>query len=257
MFRKLIATDNDTATTILRLVLGVIFFAHGAQKMLGWFGGYGFTGTMGFFTGMLHIPAVFAFLAIAAEFFGGLGLIFGLLTRVASFGVFCNMIVAVAMVHGQFGFWMNWAGAQKGEGYECYRVLSLLAERSIANTGLCLTDFAALEALLHKGPLTISEIQDKVRLASGSMTAAVDRLEKLGLVVRKSSPNDRRARIVELTAKGERLAASSFERHAKDLEALMSALSEKEMEQLHGSLKKLGLFAAEKLEEQQAKPKSR
>ena len=93
MFRKLIATDNDTATTILRLVLGVIFFAHGAQKMLGWFGGYGFTGTMGFFTGMLHIPAVFAFLAIAAEFFGGLGLIFGLLTRVASFGVFCNMIV--------------------------------------------------------------------------------------------------------------------------------------------------------------------
>ncbi len=138
-----------------------------------------------------------------------------------------------------------------------YRVLSLLAERSIANTGLCLTDFAALEALLHKGPLTISEIQDKVRLASGSMTAAVDRLEKLGLVVRKSSPNDRRARIVELTAKGERLAASSFERHAKDLEALMSALSEKETEQLHGSLKKLGLFAAEKLEEQQAKPKRR
>jgi len=84
MIRKLIATDNDTATTILRLALGVIFFAHGAQKMLGWFGGYGFTGTMGFFTGVMHIPAVFAFLAIAAEFFGGLGLIFGLLTRVAS-----------------------------------------------------------------------------------------------------------------------------------------------------------------------------
>ena len=126
MFRKLIATDNDTATTILRLVLGVIFFAHGAQKMLGWFGGYGFTGTMGFFTGTLHIPATFAFLAIAAEFFGGLGLIFGLLTRVASFGVFCNMIVAVAMVHGQFGFWMNWTGAQKGEGYE-YHLLLLAA----------------------------------------------------------------------------------------------------------------------------------
>ena len=126
MFRKLIATDNDTATTILRLALGVIFFAHGAQKMLGWFGGYGFTGTMGFFTGVLHIPAAFAFLAIAAEFFGGLGLIFGLLTRVASFGVFCNMIVAVAMVHGQFGFWMNWTGAQKGEGYE-YHLLLLAA----------------------------------------------------------------------------------------------------------------------------------
>ena len=99
MIRKLTATDNDCAITVLRLVLGIVFFAHGAQKMLGWFGGYGFTGTMGFFTGMMHIPAVFAFLAIAAEFFGGLGLIFGLFTRVAAFGIFCNMLVAVAMVH--------------------------------------------------------------------------------------------------------------------------------------------------------------
>jgi putative oxidoreductase len=126
MIRKLIATDNDAATTVLRLVLGIVFFAHGAQKMLGWFGGYGFTGTMGFFTGMMHIPAVFAFLAIAAEFFGGLGLIFGLLTRVAAFGIACNMIVAVAMVHHQFGFFMNWTGAQKGEGYE-YHLLLLAA----------------------------------------------------------------------------------------------------------------------------------
>jgi len=126
MIGKLIATDNDTATTILRLALGVIFFAHGAQKMLGWFGGYGFTGTMGFFTGVMHIPAVFAFLAIAAEFFGGLGLIFGLLTRVASFVILCDMIVAVALVHHQFGFFMNWTGAQKGEGYE-YHLLLLAA----------------------------------------------------------------------------------------------------------------------------------
>jgi MarR family 2-MHQ and catechol resistance regulon transcriptional repressor len=131
-----------------------------------------------------------------------------------------------------------------------YHALSLLAEQSIANTGLCLTDFAALEALLHKGPLTISQIQEKVRLASGSMTAAVDRLEKLGLIVRKASPTDRRARVVELTPQGKRLAASCFEQHAKDLEALMSGLSEKEMEQLYGSVKKLGRLAAEKLEEQ-------
>src|SRR6266404_5041894 len=137
-----------------------------------------------------------------------------------------------------------------------YRALSLLAERSIANTGLCLTDFAALEALLHKGPLTISGIQDKVRLASGSMTAAVDRLEKLRLVVRKSSPSDRRARVVELTTKGMRLATSSFERHAKDLEALMSALSDQEKKQIYGSLKRLGLLAAKKLDEQEAKVKS-
>src|ERR1700737_3421401 len=119
-----------------------------------------------------------------------------------------------------------------------YRVLRLLAEQSIANAGLCLTDFAALEALLHKGPLTISQIQEKVLLASGSMTAAVDRLENLGLVVRKASPSDRRARVVELTPQGKRLAASCFEKHAKDLEALMSALSQEEKEQLYESLKK-------------------
>src|ERR1700732_1168597 len=130
------------------------------------------------------------------------------------------------------------------------------AERIITNTGVCLPDFAALEALLHKGPLTISEIQDKVMLASGSMTAAVDRLEKLGLVVRKASPRDRRARVLELTAAGKRLAASCFEKHAKDLEALMSALSEKEREQAYRSLKKLGLLAAKKLEVQETRFRS-
>src|SRR6059058_2380519 len=124
MLRKLISTDNSTAITILRLVLGIVFFAHGAQKMFGWFGGYGFTGTMGFFTGAMHIPAVFAFLAIAAEFFGGLGLIFGFLTRIAAFGITVNMLVAIAMVHAQFGFFMNWAGTQKGEGFE-FHLLAL------------------------------------------------------------------------------------------------------------------------------------
>ena len=124
MVRKLISTENSVAITILRLVLGIVFFAHGAQKMLGWFGGYGFTGTMGFFTGAMHIPAVFAFLAIAAEFFGGLGLIFGFLTRIAAFGITVNMLMAIAMVHHQFGFFMNWAGTQKGEGIE-YHLLTL------------------------------------------------------------------------------------------------------------------------------------
>src|SRR6266446_6494006 len=128
-----------------------------------------------------------------------------------------------------------------------YRALRLFAEQSIAKAGLGLTDFAVLEALLHKGPLTISEIQDKVLLASGSMTAAVDRLERLGLVVRKTSPRDRRARVLELTAEGKRLAASCYEKHARDLEALMSTLSQKEKEQAYRSLKKLGLLAANKL----------
>src|SRR3989442_14410911 len=104
VLNKLFRTDNDIATAIVRLVLGVVFFAHGAQKMLGWFGGYGFTGTMGFFTGVMHIPALFAFLAIAAGFFGGLCLIFGFLTRIAAFGIFSNMMLAVAMCHHNFGF---------------------------------------------------------------------------------------------------------------------------------------------------------
>jgi putative oxidoreductase len=79
---------------------------------------------MGFFTGMLHIPASFAVLAIAAEFLGGLGLIFGLFTRVAAFGIFCNMAVAVAMIHHQFGLFMNWTGTQKEEGFE-FHLLAL------------------------------------------------------------------------------------------------------------------------------------
>lgn len=86
---------------------------HGAQKALGWFGGYGFTGRMGFLTGTLHIPALFAFLAIAAEFAGSIALILGLGTRIAALGIASTMAVANSMVHAQFGFFMNWAGAKR------------------------------------------------------------------------------------------------------------------------------------------------
>ena len=123
MFRKLLATPNDWTMTLLRLVLGVVFFAHGAQKMLGWFGGYGFSGTMGYFTHS-GIPAPLAFLAIAAEFFGGMGLVVGLLSRVAAFGIVVNMVVAVLTVHLPNGLFMNWSGAQKGEGFE-YHLLAI------------------------------------------------------------------------------------------------------------------------------------
>jgi MarR family transcriptional regulator, 2-MHQ and catechol-resistance regulon repressor len=128
-----------------------------------------------------------------------------------------------------------------------HHALRLLAEQSVTKTGLCLTDFAALEALLHKGPLTISQIQEKVLLASGSMTAAIDRLEKRGLVIRKSTSSDRRARLVELTEEGKRVGEAYFERHAKDLEDVMSVLSMKEKQQVYSSLKKLGLLAEQKL----------
>jgi putative oxidoreductase len=126
MLKKLFHTEDDRVLTILRLVLGVVFLAHGAQKMLGWFGGYGFKGTMGFFTQTMHIPTVFAFLAICAEFFGGLGLLLGLLSRIAAFGIAVNMLVAIFMVHLPNGFFMNWSGQQKGEGFEYHLLVVAL-----------------------------------------------------------------------------------------------------------------------------------
>lgn len=129
----------------------------------------------------------------------------------------------------------------------CHRALSQIAERSIEDAGLCLTDFAALEALLHKGPLTITEIQGKVLLASGSMTAAVDRLEKKGLIKRGSSPTDRRAKVLHLTPEGRRVVEAAFQKHAAQLESAMAALDLNEKRQLHALLKNLGLFAAKSL----------
>jgi putative oxidoreductase len=127
MLSTLFETDTNWEFTILRVVLGVVFFAHGAQKMLGWYGGYGFSGTMGFFTKTLGIPAPLAFLAICAEFFGGLGLILGLLSRLAALGIGVNMLVAIAMVHSHFGFFANWFGNQKGEGYEYHLLVIAIA----------------------------------------------------------------------------------------------------------------------------------
>jgi putative oxidoreductase len=142
MLRKLIYTNPQTAPAILRLVLGVVFFTHGAQKTLGWWGGYGFSGTL---HGFEHtgIPAVFAFLAIAAEFFGGLGLILGLFGRVAAFGIACNMVVAIVKVHAANGLFMNWTGRQKGEGFEFHLlVLAMTAAIMIAGSGAWSVDRA-------------------------------------------------------------------------------------------------------------------
>jgi putative oxidoreductase len=122
MFRRIIATEDDTALLVLRLLLGIVFFPHGMQKALGWFGGPGFGGAMEGFTVKMGIPAVFAFLAILAESAGSLGLLTGFLTRIAAFGIACNMAVAVALIHWRNGFFMNWFGKQKGEGFE-YHIL--------------------------------------------------------------------------------------------------------------------------------------
>ena len=126
----------------------------------------------------------------------------------------------------------------------CHRALNQVAERSIEEAGLGLTDFAALEALLHKGPLTITEIQGKVPLAIGSMTAAVDRLEKKGLIIRTAARADRRAKLLKLTPQGRRVVETAFSRHAAELEAAMAVLNQSEKRELYRLLKKLGLFAA-------------
>ena len=127
MLTWLIDTDGDWVLTTVRVVLGVVLFAHGAQKLLGWFGGPGFSATLRTFRDQLRMPVVLACLAIGAEFFGGLGLIVGLLTRVAALGIIITMTVAIFMVHSKFGFFMNWSGNQRGEGFEYHLVVIALA----------------------------------------------------------------------------------------------------------------------------------
>jgi putative oxidoreductase len=118
MVKKLIQTNESTALTIVRIVLGLIIFPHGAQKLLGWFGGYGFNGTMGWFTGVLHLPWIVGLLVILLEFFGSLFLIFGIGTRIISIG-FIGMFTGIILTaHRDNGFFMNWAGTQAGEGFE-------------------------------------------------------------------------------------------------------------------------------------------
>lgn len=135
MFKKLIRTDNDVAIMVIRIALGVVFFPHGMQKLFGWFGGPGFSGMMGMFTDKMGVPVVFAFLAIVAEGLGSLGLITGLLTRVAAFGIAVNMAVAVYMLHWQNGFFMNWFGNQKGEGFEYHLLVIGMALALIIKGG--------------------------------------------------------------------------------------------------------------------------
>lgn len=118
MFKKMFNTEQDISAFILRLTLGGVFFPHGAQKALGWFGGYGLNATLASFTDKMHIPLGFAILAVAAEFLGAIALILGFFTRLAALGIAVVMVVAIYMVHGANGFFMNWFGAQKGEGIE-------------------------------------------------------------------------------------------------------------------------------------------
>lgn len=121
---RLLETEADVGPLLARVALGVVIFPHGTQKVLGWFGGPGLSGTMGFMTHQLGIPSVLVALAIAAEFLGSIGLITGALSRVAAFGIAMTMLVATLVVHARNGFFMNWAGTQAGEGFE-YHILAI------------------------------------------------------------------------------------------------------------------------------------
>lgn len=135
MVKRFFDTEAAWAPLVMRLVLGGVFFPHGAQKALGWFSGPGWSGTIGFF-GSMGVPAVMAALVIGGEFLGSLGLIVGLGTRLAAFGIAATMAGAIAMVHAEHGFFMNWFGNQAGEGYEYHLLaIGLAAAVFIAGAG--------------------------------------------------------------------------------------------------------------------------
>jgi len=145
-------------------------------------------------------------------------------------------------------FLVLWKAARAAEGY---------AEKSISGLEMCGSDFAVLEALLHKGPLAVNQIGRKVLLTSGSITVAVDRLEKKGLVERRAHGTDRRARIVHLTKEGRKVITRAYRDHAADMERLSSAsLTRAERKTLISLLKKIGYQAAGRLDETDERSKA-
>src|SRR5437879_11158882 len=123
MLRRFLRTDDDVSALVMRLTLALVFFPHGAQKVLGWWGGPGASATIQGM-GKMGMPPALTVLIMAAELGGSLLLILGLLTRLAAFGIGCVMAGAIFLVHFKVGFFMNWAGTQKGEGFE-YHLLAL------------------------------------------------------------------------------------------------------------------------------------
>lgn len=145
--RRFFQTSDSKVATLLRVALGVVFVAHGSQKLLGWFGGYGFDATLNGFHQMLGMPAAVATLVIIGEFFGGLGLIFGFLTRLSAAGIMAVMAGAVYFVHAHVGFFMNWSGQQAGEGFEYHILAGAMALSLVALGG----GWASVDRLIGRG----------------------------------------------------------------------------------------------------------
>ena len=133
MKNKIFNTNNDWTGLVTRLTIGSVLFAHGAQKMLGIFGGFGFTGTMGFFTDILHLPWLIGFLVIIIEFIGSLSLIAGFGSRIWSAMTIVLMLGIIFTSHIDNGFFMNWFGNQKGEGFEYHLLIIGLSLVTLIN----------------------------------------------------------------------------------------------------------------------------
>jgi len=141
--KKIFTTNENHTATIIRIVLGVILFPHGAQKLLGWFGGYGFNGTMDFLTGSVGLPWILALLVILIEFFGAIALIFGFATRIVVVGIISLFTGIVLTSHLQNGFFMNWYGSTKGEGYEFHLlIIGMAVALLISGAGKWSVDYA-------------------------------------------------------------------------------------------------------------------
>lgn len=136
MITSILKTDNkNIAGTVLRVFLALVVFPHGAQKLLGWFGGYGFSGTMNFFTDTMNLPWLIGFLVIVIESVGALMLFFGFLSRVAALGIFAVMLGALLSSHLEHGFFMNWFGNQAGEGIEFFLLTLGMAAATLLQGG--------------------------------------------------------------------------------------------------------------------------
>ena len=140
-----ISTPDDFGVFIARIVLSVVFIPHGLQKILGLFGGYGFSASLSYFTS-LGVPVVLGFLVIIAESLGSVALFLGLFGRFMAFGICLEMLGAVFLVHMPNGFFMNWGGAQKGEGFE-FHILAIGLALLIMIKG---SGKFSLDRVLHK-----------------------------------------------------------------------------------------------------------
>jgi putative oxidoreductase len=131
--KNIFKTNNDWTGLILRLTIAIVIFPHGAQKLMGWFGGYGFTGTMNFFTATVGLPWIIGFVVILLEFFGSILLLLGLVSRIIAMGMIALAIGIIFTSHIQNGFFMNWFGNQKGEGYEYFLLVMGLSVSLLFN----------------------------------------------------------------------------------------------------------------------------